>query len=258
MYYDPEIDHAQALSNNLIGLGVAFYIVPYNGELAYSLYRCAVEQLGLYADEYKIEAWAKAYGSGLVFFQLALVLAIEFNEVPVAERVRGVLETVAEPKDFDGGSFGFFYNFGESWPRGQLSALLMVAEVIEPGAWRRVFHNVSYKDRFTAPTVEGVDFPAMGLSQAWNDSDAGTLTISTHSSLTPTPTTFKITNLRSNPDSPAESISITRNGWEFSDWEWVDEATVDVRCLMENQTFVVHTGYHGPTGIGSGFQDSRL
>ena len=51
---------------------------------------------------------------------------------------------------------------------GQASATLMVSEIGRPGDWVRAL-QAPYMNKFTAPTVEGVDFPALGCYQAWND-----------------------------------------------------------------------------------------
>jgi hypothetical protein len=54
----------------------------------------------------------------------------------------------------------------------------MCSEVGPAGAWQRLFnHDASRaRARLSAPTVTGVAFPAVGLSQAWNDEAAGVLT----------------------------------------------------------------------------------
>jgi hypothetical protein len=49
----------------------------------------------------------------------------------------------------------------EGYPRGQASATMMVSEIGRPGDWTRSL-QAPFLDKFTAPTVEGVDFPALG------------------------------------------------------------------------------------------------
>ena len=56
----------------------------------------------------------------------------------------------------------------------------MVAEVNDGGGWQRLFRNRDFRDRFNAPTVVGVDFPTIGLCQAWNDPKEGTLLLCTY------------------------------------------------------------------------------
>lgn len=144
------------------------------------MYSSAVKDLGLYDDEYVARDRAPIIAMSLMFHQLALVLATEFGEVHVQKRLRGAIEVFAQPQEFGDGDFGFFYNLNEPWPRGQLSALLMAAEVGGVGSWQRIFNNKRFRDRFSAPAVVGVDFPKLGISQAWNDPKSGTLTICTY------------------------------------------------------------------------------
>jgi len=216
----------------------------------------AVTDLGLYDEEYDIRQAVQSYVSGLLIFELALCLAIELNEVHVAQRVKGTLELIAQPRYFDDGSFGFFYHFGEAWPRGQLCALLMVAEVLEAGAWQRAFNNPSYEARFTAPSIEGVDYPALGLSQAWNDATEGMLHISTYAatlSQAGQNTTFRVVNLPS-----TAKLQIYCNGARFNDWKKLNATAIEMYITIEHHMFTLNTGYTGPTGTGVGARDSRL
>ena len=127
-------------------------------ELAHLLYRSAVRFLGLLEERFDLRERGPVLAMGVVFTQLALVLALEFGDELVASRLRPVLEVVAEPRHFGDGHFGFFYHLGEPWPRGQLSALLMVAEVAGPGRWRRIFQNKDFRARFHAPAVDFAAF----------------------------------------------------------------------------------------------------
>ena len=63
------------------------------------------------------------------------------------------------------GEFAFRFGFDEPYPRGQLNARAMAGWVCEPGAWSRIF-NAPNLDKFEEPTVSGVDFPRVALSEA--------------------------------------------------------------------------------------------
>ena len=56
-------------------------------------------------------------------------------------------------------------------PRGQQSAQMMVYKISE-GEWITAF-QANHHDKCDAPTVEGADFPNLGISQAWNYRDCG-------------------------------------------------------------------------------------
>ena len=84
------------------------------------------------------------------------------------QRLRAAAEREYEPKVFGEHQeqFGWFFHNKEGYPRGQGSAMLMAAEIAGPGDWTRAF-EARYQDKYTAPTVEGIEFPALGVSQAW-------------------------------------------------------------------------------------------
>lgn len=182
--------------------------------------------------------------------QLFLNSAVELGRDDVAARMRDLLEIIGQPQRFGDGNFGFFYHLQEKYPRGQISANLMLAEVNDVGGWRRFFTNRTYHDRFDAPTVEGVDFPSVGLSQAWNDPEAGTLTISTYASTpskTGLPTSFRVINLL---PAERESVTVMRDGESYSDWTINEDGTcLEISASIATHTYVVCTGYTGPTGV---------
>lgn len=192
-----------------------------------------------------------ASGAGNLAMQFGGLIVNEATELgrhDVAARMCDILESVAEPRHFGDGDFGFFYHRGEKYPRGQLSALLMTMEVNAGGDWRRFFTNKDYGQRFSAPTAVGVDFPIVGLSQAWNDPKKGTLTISTYAA-TPSrvgePTSFRVVCLPR-----PQQIAITRDGEPYRDWELLhDGGSLELRTEVAVHTFVIHTGYTGPTGM---------
>lgn len=182
--------------------------------------------------------------------------AIELGLDDLGGRFRELFEIIANPKEFGDGNFGFFYKLENKYPRGQLSAQVMLAEINEGGAWRRFFENRNYRDRFTAPTVEGVDFPTVGLSQAWNDPKEGTLTITTYAS-TPSKagsaTSFRLVNLL---PAEREDVAVTRDGECYGDWTLSEDGTrLDLCASVAAHTYVVRTGYTGPTGVDTSVGD---
>ena len=56
---------------------------------------------------------------------------------------------------------------------------MMVSEVGQGGDWARAF-DAPHLDKFNTPTVEGINFPSLGVYQAWNDTDNGTLYVGTY------------------------------------------------------------------------------
>ena len=75
-----------------------------------------------------------------------------------------------------GDRFAWWFDLGEEWLRGQLSSLMMLTELGEPGAWSRVFNQPNLA-KFSEPTVSGVDYPTRGLAQCWMNSMTGNMQI---------------------------------------------------------------------------------
>ncbi|GIS51087.1 MAG: hypothetical protein Ct9H90mP25_5210 [Gammaproteobacteria bacterium] len=55
---------------------------------------------------------------------------------------------------------------------------MMISEITE-GNWVDAF-KVKHLDKYAAPTVEGIDFPSLGIDQAWNDKESGVLHVGTY------------------------------------------------------------------------------
>ena len=97
-------------------------------------------------------------------FALGLTMSKEFDDQITHERLRKYAEENFEPQFFgvNDSQFGFWFNLGEKWPRGQLSALAMCAEVCEPEAWESLFNKPNLT-KFYSPSIEGVEFPSVSV-----------------------------------------------------------------------------------------------
>ncbi len=165
---------------------------------------------------------------------MGAMLAREFGDVITEARLHDTLERVADPRSFGVGDceFGFWFHYDEPWPRGQLSASLMVTEVADPGDWQRLF-NKPNMTKFVEPTVEGVDFPTIGLSQAWNDLEHGMLQLRTYvgtQSERGRQTHFKVINI---PD--VDDVFVRCNGEEFRGWSRVGDHAIDIQTHVDTQ-----------------------
>jgi len=251
-YYDPIIDHVQG-RNPIFGLLPAIYLAPQNRPLAEDLYRKAVASVG----------WDKAWLPTITPAQprtvtLAYLLAREFGDATTERRLRKVLDRISRGRFFDAGDegepeeFGYFFGFGEPYPRGQESALYMLAEFMEGGEWHAAFNQID-TERHAAPTVEGVDFPRLGIRQAHNDPADGVLTVETYAATRVSagePTRWRVTNL---PD--PRSVAIELDGRDFGGWRHVDDRTVEISCRISSQTFRVRTGWTRSAGGGQAASD---
>jgi hypothetical protein len=136
-----------------------------------------------------------------------------------------------EPGFFGAGAdeFGWGFGLGEPYPRGQLNGLLVMAEIGAPGAWSRVFTDPNLA-KFDQPTVSGVDFPRLGIREAWNsEPEPGVgpvLHIGCYAATAAdrgAPTSFRVTQL---PD--AASCALRCDGAPYHRWRMLDPHSIEV------------------------------
>jgi len=235
-YYDPILDeHMRHGPSD--ALPTSLYILPQDPGYAEFLYHAAVTRMGWPDQNKPFRA-----PNDPRFIALGMALAKEWGDDPTLSRLNDYADANFEPRAFgtDNSEFGWWFNFGEKWPRGQISALLIMAEVGSKGAWRRLFHEPNLW-KFEAPTVEGVDFPSLGITEAWNDPDAGILHIQTcvaSSNLKGMPTTFCVTNL---PD--AGAVQIICDNQSFGLWRKTDAHTIVIDSDIAVHDFQITTGF---------------
>jgi hypothetical protein len=172
LYYDPIEDVAHEIPV-FAGMVPAIYLAPQEPEGARRLFEAGMRQLGLWAPEPPIAL------PGPRTSATALWLAREWNMGPLAEALATAIDAEYEPTiDAVRGEFTWGFGLGEEHPRGQYNGTMAAAQIATEGAWWRLA-NVGPGTRFTDPTVEGVDFPALALDEAWWDAAHGELTIGT-------------------------------------------------------------------------------
>ncbi len=125
-------------------------------------------------------------------------LAKECGLVALADAVQDASDEYYEPTwDRERGEFTWGFRLGEEHPRGQFNAAMAAAEVMSEGAWWRLF-NLGPGERYGQPTVCGIDFPGMTLTQAWWGADEARLLLATdtvNDCAVGQPTRFRIANL---------------------------------------------------------------
>ena len=174
---------------------------------------------------------------------IGLVMAKALGDHTVASRLSAAAERAFEPKWFgeDMDRFGWWFNNGEPWPRGQGSAQMMISEIAE-GSWIEAF-KVKHMDKYTAPTLEGVDFPNLGVDTAWNDKASGVLNIGTYAAnaqMRGQPTSWQITNL----SNAAEAVVIC-DGATITDVQVVNSSTIRIPTDIGQHQYQIYTGYFG-------------
>lgn len=167
-------------------------------------------------------------------------MAHELGDDSTEQRLRDHAEEHFEPRFFGEEStrFGYFFGWGEDYPRGQQNGMLMLTELGTRGSWSRVF-NAPDRSRFAEPTVEGIDYPSLGIALARND--LAELRVRSYAA-TPShagrPTTWRVTRL---PD--AAAVRITCGGQDFTAWTTVDEHTIELRSTIGDHDLRIRTGY---------------
>jgi hypothetical protein len=132
------------------------------------------------------------------------------------------------------GEFTWGFGLDERYPRGQFNAQAAFAEAMSEGAWSRLFNEPNLR-KFVEPSVMGVDFPNVCLSQANYDVDRCCLIIATDKGLPAaagTPTTFRVTNV--DPD----RCTVVADGVVSDQWRIVD-GDIEVSTTVGEHTFVV-------------------
>lgn len=243
MYYDPQADFKVNNPGAGSALGVAFYLLPQSPEIATLIYDAAANAAGWRDPKREIRPSANG-----------LTMARALGDHTAVARLSAAAERASEPKFFgeDMDKFGWWFNNGEPWPRGQSSAQMMISEIAE-GNWADAF-KVSHMDKYNAPTLEGVDYPSLGVDQAWNDKDSGTLHIGTYAadrSRRGQETTWRISGLPN-----AAEAFVLCDGAALENIEILNANTILVRTDINDHRYQIYTGYHGQQSAQAEFDQS--
>ena len=232
-YYDPIVNH-KANGGPGAGVGTAFLLLPQDRELATFIYESAANALGWNDPRVEIRA-----------SQPGLVMARELGDHTAVARLRAAAEREYDPRFFGDHDemFGWWFGFDEAYPRGQRSASMMVSEVGLGDAWHRAF-EAPHLDKFEAPTVEGVDFPALGVYQAWNDTASGALHVGTYAAAPDRrglDTAWRVTNLPNTDD-----VFILCDGEPFRRFSVDGPNAIRLDTTIDMRHYQIFTGYRGP------------
>jgi hypothetical protein len=181
---------------------------------------------------------------------IAYLMARETGDATTARRLERKLARWEESRFFnaDGGDadrdeYGSFFGLGDAYPRGQESSLYILKHLLDgEGDWWRCFNEMDV-EKFSAPTVTGVDYPSMGLSVAYNDPATATLHLQSYVATTSArgrATTFKIENL---PDTGA--VTVLRDGAQYGEWRASRANAIEITTDVGDHSYEIYTGYRG-------------
>jgi hypothetical protein len=237
MYYDPLLDLNHTMPPSGLWIGWAFYLLPNDRAMAQRFYEaatqgCLVEKADGAAHMVAAPGRTKDDSYTTV---LTLILAHELGDTEVVKKLRAHAEAQYEPTwDHKAGEFYYLFGLREPYPRGQYNANLMVAEIAGPGAWWRLFNEPNLT-KFAEPTVYGVDYPRMGLSQAYYDRQQRTLVLRTYpidQSAIGGPTSFRVQNLARPGDCTVLADGAPYSGWAVREGELEVTTTIDERSFQ--------------------------
>ncbi len=231
LYYDP-LENFKVNTPGGAGTATAFYLLPQSPEIATFVYEGIANSSGFRDSSREIRP-----------NPLAQVMAKALGDDVAFERLQAAAEQFSEPRFFgdDMDRFGWWSDRDEPWPRGTSTAQQMMSEIAE-GNWIEAF-QVRHMDKYTAPTLEGVDYPNLGVDTAWNDKENGILHIGTYvgdRNASGRTTSWQISNL----PNAAEAVVI-RDGNALSDVQVVDANTIRVTTDIGQHQYQVRTGYFG-------------
>ena len=97
------------------------------------------------------------------------------------------------------------------------------------------------RDRYYSPTIHGIDFPAVGVSQAWHDDTEGLLVFQIEDgdkTKTNKKTKVSVSNI---PDT--NQIEVFCDGKPFADYSVDSSGEVVLNTEVTNHIFHIRTGY---------------
>jgi Linalool dehydratase/isomerase len=238
-YYDPLEDEVCTFPNELTAYAaicITPYLLPQNRAFGEFLYEQSVSLLGWNDPKKPLLNLA----TDPRFLSVGQLIAREVGDSTTERRLRDYAERKFEPRVFgeENDRFGWWFGRKEPYPRGQLSALQMLCELGDPGAWSRVFDRPNLA-KFDEPTVVGVDYPSLGICEAWNDGDSGDLRVATYAA-TPSRrgahTSFRVTKLPN-----VRAVRVRCDGVDDPPWRAVGDDTIEIECDIGEHRFEIAT-----------------
>ena len=231
LYYDPILryDHRRGPESALM---MAVYLAPQKPKTAELIFDAAAERLGWTNDGPVREPRGNPR-----YTLWGLILSREFGNAVIHDRLAAHCEAQHGPTfDTATGEFTWGFGLGEPKPRGQFNATRMMSDAMSEGAWRRLFNWPNLR-KFHEPTVYGVDFPAICLSQAWYDADSAQLFIATDAGLPHAaglPTTLRVANV------DPGTCRVELDGRPSVDWQICDGQLEIATTVGEHLIRVTH------------------
>lgn len=232
-YYDPIIEYLCPGGPAAAG-ALIFYLSPQNYHDTRRLYEASCPPVLPTPDD---ESQKRALLSDPRSFAAGILNAREVGDSARYQALQALAEQWCEPTwDRERGEFYYRFGLSEPYPRGQANALMMAAEVGGQQAWWRIFNEPNLR-KFDQPTISGVDFPRLGISQAIYDAEKKVLIVSTYAPdpwMSGTSTIFTVDHLRN----PAQAC-LLRNGSIYEKWRVSGEDRIEVKAEVQEHSYLI-------------------
>lgn len=165
----------------------------------------------------------------------AVSYALEVGDVERAEGLRQWM-SVNGGQTYEDGEFYFTYGRNETWPRGLCNAWATIGYIGDAGSIRRMYKNPNL-DKFHQPTVQGIDYPGVNVTQATYDAgkDALILSIAPGTAAAGTDTTFEVVNYPAG----GSQHEILMDDHPYDSWADSGPGAITVRTTVDNHSFVI-------------------
>jgi hypothetical protein len=242
-YYDRDIPYCMSEPHQQLGpffIGPAMQLLPVEPAFATRIYEGMIKNFGRVDDDGLHIIWPPAVvgtddridpasTSG------ALTYAREIGDVERAEALEQWMNTRGGAT-YDNGEFYFTYGLEEEWPRGIPNAWATLGYIGGPGSLRRTYNELNL-EKFSQPTLEGVDYPGVNVSQATYDAakDALVVSISPGTARVGSITTFRVTHYPYGE----RGHQVLMDGKEHDDWSDAGPGEIVVRATVDDHTLVI-------------------
>lgn len=235
LYYDPIVD--EHVGHGPMGIiAPAWYFAPQRNQVAEVGWKTAAMFSGALGDGPITGLDQPATATML------LQLAGEFADPAMKQRIWNAADEHIEPTwDRDSGEFTLGLGLNEAHPRGQWNARMMAGWVCTEGAWSRIFNEPNLR-KFNEPTVVGVDFPKIALSEAtWDGKAMHIAAQAQNAALEGSRTTAKLTNLASLDNASVDNWVLRKSNGEKIILQGRGDH-VALELIADNQVVVIEQG----------------
>ncbi len=245
-YVDRDIPYVMNEPHQQMGaffVGPAMQLIPNEPEWATQIYEGMFQQFGRQDDDGLHIVWPPALtGTNLSGGDLpdfigtagALTYAREVGDVERAEALESWMSKHGG-LTYEDGEFYVTFGLEEEWPRGIPNAWATLGYIGGAGSIRKMYNEPNFA-KFDQPSIVGVDYPGVNVTQASYDpvKDALIVSIAPGAATPGAETTFTATQL-----TPGSTREVLLDGQPFTDWSAAGPGQIVIRTTVAERTFVI-------------------